>query len=419
MSAGVQRGGPTAPAPSAEPVGDGARRSVLTVASLALFAAGLSMATIGPSLPDLARSTGADLAALGAVFTAIYGGGLLGQLATGAIVDRIGNRPVLVVGPVVAAAGMAGLALAPSLPVVLASGFVWGLGFGTLMVGANLAVVAAYEDGGAGALNLTNVFFGVGAIVGPALVGLLIAAGLTAHPALGVSAAVLAVTSVTALALRRAPPRAALGTTTRPAPARPPTRLLLVAPIAWVFGLLLLLYVGNEASIGAWLATYLGETAGTPLDAGALATSGFWLAITAGRVLAAAFGTRLGAPRLLLVSLGGALVAGLGFVAGIGSAPLTIAAALLAGLSFGPIYPTTIALVAVRFPSGTGTIAGVVMTMGSVGGAILPWLYGILILEVSPLAGVVLIPISAAAMLGLWAVARHLGWRAPAAPERV
>ncbi len=177
--------------------------------------------------------------------------------------------------------------------------------------------------------------------------------------------------------------------------------------------------VGNEGSIGAWLATYLGETAGTPLETGALATSGFWLALTAGRLLAAAASPRLGAPTLLLVSLCGALAGGIGLVVGLGSAPLTVAAAILLGLSFGPIYPTTIALVTVRFPAGTGTVTGIVMTLGSLGGAVLPWLYGILILQVSPLAGIVLVPISMAAMLGLWLLARHLGWRAPAAPVPV
>ncbi len=405
-----------APAVSA-PVG--ARRGVLVVASLAFFAAGVSQASIGPSLPDLARNTGADLTALGALFTALYGGGLVAQLATGPIVDQMGHRPVLVVGPLLGAVGMIGIALAPSLAVALGAGLLWGLGYGALVVGANLIVAAAYEDGGAGALNLTNVFFGVGAIAGPALVGVLLAAGLTAHPALGVAAAVLALAGFAAVWLRRSPSRAALSGGIGPAPARAPARLLLAAPIAWVFGVLLLLYVGNEGSVGAWLTTYLGETAGTPRDAGALATSGFWLALTAGRLLAGPFGARLGAPRLLLVSLCGALVAGLGFVVGLGSGPITVASAILFGLSFGPVYPTTIALVAVRFPVGMGTVAGVVMTMGSLGGAVLPWLYGILILEVSPLAGIVLVPVSAAAMLGLWAAARHLGWREPASVERL
>jgi fucose permease len=402
----------------ADPATASARRRVLAVASLTFFAAGISLATIGPALPDLSRSTGADLAALGAVFTALYGGGLIAQLATGAIIDRVGHRPILVTGPAICAVGMAGVAVAPSLAVVLASSLLCGLGYGALIVGANLAVAAAYDDGGASALNLTNVFFGVGAIAGPAFVGVLLAAGLTAHPALGVAAGVLALTAVAALALRRRPPLAALVGGISPAPVRPPARLLISTPIAWAFGLLLLLYVGNEGSVGAWLGTYLGETAGTPRDAGAVATSGFWFALTAGRLLAGLFGSRLGAPRLLLVSLCGTLVAGIGFVVGMGSASVTIAAAILIGLSFGPIYPTTIALVAVRFSAGTGTVAGVVMTMGSLGGAVLPWLYGILILVVSPLTGIVLIPVSAVAMLGLWAAARHVGWRAPAAPHR-
>lgn len=394
---------------------------MLAVASLTFFAAGIAQASLGPALPDLAESIGVDLAALGALFTALYAGALVGQLLTGAIVDRIGHRPVMIAGPVLAGVGVLGVSIAPSLAVALAASLLSGLGYGALFVGANLVVADAYEDGGAGALNLTNLFYGVGAIVGPALVGLLLGAGLSAIPALWVAAAAMALTAVAAFTLR--PTRPAQRRERRPAGGAPPagpTAIMLVAtPITWVFGLILLLYVGNEGSMGAWLATYLGETAGTPLETGALATSGFWLALTAGRLLAAAASPRLGAPTLLLVSLCGALAGGIGLVLGIGSAPLTVAAAILLGLSFGPIYPTTIALVTVRFPAGTGTVTGIVMTLGSLGGAVLPWLYGILILQFSPLAGIVLVPVSMAAMLGLWLVARHLGWRTPAAPVPV
>jgi MFS family permease len=146
------------------------------------------------------------------------------------------------------------------------------------------------------------------------------------------------------------------------------------------------------------------------------------------RVIAVASATFFAAG-VSLASLGPALpelarnpdarAGGVGLVLGMGSAPMTIAASVLVGLSFGPIYPTTIALVAIGFPTGTGTVAGVVMTLGSLGGAVLPWLYGILILQVTPLAGVDLVPLSATAMLGLWATARHLGWRPVARPVTV
>ena len=409
--------------PSAPPTGSDvarARRRVIVVASATFFAAGISLASLGPALPELARNANAQLASLGAIFTMLYGGALVSQLATGAIVDRVGHRPVLVAGPALAGVGMIGVVAGPSLAIVLAAGFLMGLGYGALVVGANLVVADTFEDGGAGQLNLTNLFFGVGAIAGPAAVGVLLAAWGTALPVLWAAAGVLFLVAASAFALH-------LPWSGRPTPEpdrrgpsrRGALRAILASPLMWILGLILLLYVGTEGSVGAWLATYLGETAGTPLDQGALATSGFWLALTAGRLLAAIASTRLSAPSLLLVSICGAVVAGVGLVLGLGSGPLTIAAAILLGLSFGPIYPTTIALVAIRYPTGTGTIAGIVMTLGSLGGAVLPWLCGILILEASPLAGIVLVPVSAVAMLGLWALARHLGWRPSSPPVRL
>lgn len=426
--------------PSAAGVSRGDRRRVLFIASATFFAAGISTASLGPALPELAENAGAALAAFGAVFTALYGGGLVSQLVTGAIVDRIGHRPVLVAGPALAAVGMIGIVAGPSLAFVLASGFLMGLGYGALIVGANLLVADTFEDGGAGELNLTNVFFGVGAIAGPAMIGVLLSTSGTSLPALWTAAGVLALTAASALALpvpwkgRRThaahavDPGAvpgdgpsAAGPGSVPGDGRSRSRrgavLALVAtPLVWIFGTILLLYVGNEGAIGAWLATYLRLAAGTPLDQGALATSAFWLALTAGRLLAAGAATRLDAPRLLLVSICGALVGGVGLVLAGGSAPPTIAAAVVTGVSFGPIYPTTIALIAVRFPTGTGAVAGIAMTLGSLGGAVLPWLYGILMLQVSPLAGIVLVPVSAAVMLALWAAARRLGWRAVVPP---
>ncbi len=419
--------------PPAEGLGTSARRRVIAVASATFFAAGVSLASLGPVLPELAGNVDAELAALGAVFTVLYGGALVSQLVTGAIVDRVGHRPVLVAGPALAGVGMIGIVAGPSLAIVLAAGLLMGLGYGALVVGANLVVADTFEDGGAGELNLTNVFFGVGAIAGPAAIGVLLAALGTSLPVLWAAAGVLFLVSASAFALRlpwkgrESPGHARCSAGAGGAPggpvARPSRRgairTLLSSPLLWIFGLILLLYVGTEGSMGAWLATYLGLTAGTPLDQGALATAGFWLALTAGRLLAAVASTRLAAPHLLLVSICGALVGGVGLVLGMGSAPVTIVASVLVGLSFGPIYPTTIALVAIRFPTGTGTVAGVVMTLGSLGGAVLPWLYGILILQVAPLAGVVLIPLAATAMLGLWAAARHLGWRPASAPVPV
>ncbi|HEY8870665.1 MAG TPA: MFS transporter [Candidatus Limnocylindrales bacterium] len=387
-----------------DPIGPTQRRAFF-VSGATLFAAGLFQSTLGPALPDLARNTSAHLAALGAIFTALFVGSLVSQLAAGAIGDRLGHRPVLIAGLLLAALGMLGVANGPTLALVLAPALVAGLGNGALILGANLVIADAFTDGRAAALNLVNVFFGVGAIAGPAIVGGMLNAWGTAVPMLWIASGVLVVPALAALGLRL-PPAPRQG-----ASGESGGRRVLESPLLWVFGLLVLVYLGNEVGMGGWLATYLGRSTGTPLDVAAVATSGYWLALTAGRVLGALIGARLDAARLLLVSLCGALVGGSILVLGTGSAPVTVVAALVLGLSFGPVYPTTIALVTATFHANPGVAAGVVMALGSVGGAALPWLLGVVILDVRPVAGAALIAGSAVAMLILWSLARLVAAR--------
>jgi len=58
-----------------------------------------------------------------------------------------------------------------------------------------------------------------------------------------------------------------------------------------------------------------------------------------------------------------------------------IALALL-GLSFGPIYPTMVAIVTARAPHMAGTAMSRMGVFASVGGMALPWLYGLLLTDV-------------------------------------
>src|SRR5512143_3705100 len=92
----------------------------LVIGSLIFVALGLLFAQLGPVLAELATRTVSTLAAVGAVFTALYLGALVTQSVAGGAIDRAGSRPVLLVGLVVTATGMIGIALSRSLAVLLA-----------------------------------------------------------------------------------------------------------------------------------------------------------------------------------------------------------------------------------------------------------------------------------------------------------
>ncbi len=139
---------------------------------------------------------------------------------------------------------------------------------------------------------------------------------------------------------------------------------------------MLLFYVGGETGVGGWITTYLQQTFVLETATSALMAGGFWAAITGGRVIGALVGTRLGGPRLLLGSLVGALAGALLLVLSAGDLRLSLAGVVVIGVSFGPIFPTTLAIVTSLFPRAPGTAASIASATGSLGGTLLPWTQG-------------------------------------------
>jgi DHA1 family bicyclomycin/chloramphenicol resistance-like MFS transporter len=83
-----------------------------------------------------------DATSVAQIVTVYFLGMASGQIFYGPFVDRFGRKPVLYVGLAIYAAGALGAALAPTLPLVLASRFVWGIG----AAGGRVVAVAIVRD---------------------------------------------------------------------------------------------------------------------------------------------------------------------------------------------------------------------------------------------------------------------------------
>jgi MFS transporter, DHA1 family, multidrug resistance protein len=123
------------------PLGQAEFTSLLAL-SMALAALGidLMLPAFGAMRADLGLP--ADSTAISAVVTAYFLGLAAGQVVYGPLADRFGRRPILYLGYGVYALGALAATLSPTLSVLVASRFVWGLG----AAGPRVITLAAIRD---------------------------------------------------------------------------------------------------------------------------------------------------------------------------------------------------------------------------------------------------------------------------------
>lgn len=374
-------------------------RTILTRRDLAAIAAaflliGMVGSSYGPLLLFLSSRFEVSLPIAGAVLSAHFAGALFGVLGSMYAMDRYPNRYVVTAGLGFVALGCALVALAPAWPVLLAAVFVVGVGFGVLDIGLNQIVAHSAGARRSAVLNMLNGSYGVGAVLGPILVTVL---GQHRFPMLYAGVAIL----TTALIPQgfRISGRLPVASTVK---VQRPVGLVPVFVIGFA------LYVGTEAGVGGWSTSHLEFVGLAPATAAAF-TSGFWLALAVGRLLAGLIPPRV--PESVVVITASALAAVALLVAAFGRpAPV---AYLLTGLAIAPIFPSAIVWLARRLPADARATSW--LFLGAMaGGALFPAVIGFVIARVG-LGGA---PVVLSAVAFGTVVAFTLAWRLSGTPSR-
>ncbi|BFZ53771.1 hypothetical protein PYCC9005_000802 [Savitreella phatthalungensis] len=144
------------------------------------------------------------------------------------------------------------------------------------------------------------------------------------------------------------------------------------------------LYLGLEIGTGGWIVAYLHRIRGGSESAMGFVNSGYWLGLTASRFLLAVPSDRLGHWYATQLWMALALVFVLVFWLAKPVAAASTAVCLM-GFMIGPTFPNIMSLATKNLPEDLHVAGiGVVASMGSVGGAVLPFLIGILATAKSP-----------------------------------
>ena len=356
-----------------------------------------------PSLgPAVRGAYGLSLGEVGLAFAAVTGGGMLTLVPWGALTDRIGERPVMVVGLAGCAAALAGATVAPSYPWLLVALLAAGM-FGSSATGASgRAVMGWFARGERGfALGIRQMALPMGgALASLTLPSLIDARGLDA--AFVALAGLSLIAALAALLLMRDPPPVPRARPANPAPA--PTRDARI----WRLGAGGALLVCAQSSMLGFIVLFLHDardvSAATAAAAlGVLQIVGALVRIVAGRRsdregLRIAPMRRIAARNTVLLAAVGALAAGPGALL----YPI-LAVAAVSTMSWNGLAFTAAAEISGR--ARAGTAMSMQNTLISIGGVIAPTAFGVIVeltswnaayamLAIAPLAAfVVLAPL--------------------------
>jgi MFS family permease len=148
------------------------RIPVFVSACLGMAFFGIAFIVMGSVLPAITEKYSLDPVGASSLVTFLPIGVLLGSLIFGPIVDRFGYKYLLIVSTFIAALGLVGLSYFNQLNILRLCIFLIGFGGGMLNGETTALVTDIYDDNERNAkLSLLAVFYGIGALIFPLLLG--------------------------------------------------------------------------------------------------------------------------------------------------------------------------------------------------------------------------------------------------------
>jgi len=347
------------------------------VALMAVFSLAVCFIILGAISVELMESLGIDEGQFGTLAMGLFLTSCIVQLIIGPLVDKLGYKPIAILGFVVTSASVFLLAYASSFGLALIACILLGVGAMSLnTVGNTLIPIVLFEGKDpARASNFGNAFFGLGYVLTPFLFVLFLKnLNLSYSTSLSVIGVLVLVFLV--FALTASYPQVSTGYKFSMAIRLLGKGAVLMAALA------LFCYISLEISMGTWIKKFMEQLFGGDANSNAASNAGlvlsaFGVAMMAGRFFTStvknltAIGNKVIAV-MALVSLGAIVLMILA-----NSPALAIIAILLAGLAFAPIFPTIVGITFAKFdPSLYGSIFGIIFAFGLLGGTFVPKFIG-------------------------------------------
>jgi FHS family glucose/mannose:H+ symporter-like MFS transporter len=318
--------------------------------------------SIMPSITKEFTAAGLTLTAIGLIVPARSVGAIIGNFLSGVSSDLLGRWRLVWISAFILSAALALSALS-HLWIIFVAGFILNnVAQAALSTSINALVADGNRDARARALNKLHAVYGFGAAVSPLVIGFLLDRGVEWRWALGGTSIIWCVYGIVTCILSR-------GEEIIERRAKSDNldfSMLREGPFLSLF-VICFAYNGIATSLLVWVATYMQEWGSLSIFWSVAMVSLFYVALTIGRTICAAYSERIGYATTLLILLVGVTISYPLIVIGI-HPYVAVAGIFLSGLFFSGFFPMSLAYGSRLYTQQTGTITGtlnIAMTFGA------------------------------------------------------
>lgn len=345
------------------------KRLVFSTACIGMLLFGIVMISLGSILPEITDKFELNEVAVGTLLILLPSGILVGSLTFGPLADWISYKKILIAGCVFTLLGLEGIVYSQVLFLLHLSVFCIGIGGGILNGITNALVSEISEEEHSANLSLLGVFFGLGALGTPIILGLL--KGIYSFETVFGFMGLFIVFPILFILSIRFPE----SKKTKGLPIKEGLKLL-KDPMLLLLGFILFFQSGIEGLTNNWTTTYLEISKEIDGSYALFILSSFVGAITVGRILLAKI-LRVYNPLKVMVL--GFIIAILGCLLILygDSYYMLVAGMLVLGLGISAGFPVILGYIGQLYTNFTGTAFSIVFTIALIGNVISNYLMGL------------------------------------------
>ena len=350
--------------------------ALLSIIYISFISLGLPDSLLGSAWPMMSDELSAPLSYMGIVSVIISLGTVISSLFADRLTRRLGTGLVTAISVAMTAIGLLGFYLSQSFAFICVFAVPYGLGAGAVDAALNNYVALHYSSRH---MSWLHCFWGVGASVGPYVMGAAIGLGMGWRGGFGIiSALQIALSAALFISL----PLWKLHKNDGAEPKKANQASIGIIGALRLSGVKAILlaffcYCSLEATAGLWASSYLVEHRGVSAETAAILASMFYLGITLGRFICGFIADRVGDKRMIRLGCF-VIILGITLIAiPVKSSYPAIAGLIITGFGAAPIYPSLIHATPDNFgKENSQAIIGIQMASAYIGILVVPAIFG-------------------------------------------